>query len=804
MRKLIHRFVPSRRRLRVAAALGLSFVAIALGFWSTVHRELSEPGPSRLILDRRGRYLGEVPGASGELGYWKPPYELPDKIVRATLETEDRRFWDHAGVRWGSLARAAWQNVKNRRVISGASTIAMQVARMQKPGPRSLWRKAREIVEALLLVRDHGHEQVLRQYLTIAPYGNNVRGASRAARLYFDKPVEDLSWLQASFLAAIPQMPAKMNPYDRNGLRRATHRARRILKSLHERGVIDAEELRQALASDLRLVPKPHRMPSALHAVIAWSERLPKDPSTGSGQAALLSTATIDLDIQRRVSRILTDNLDLLEGRGAGNSAAMVVDVETGDVLAYVGSKDYFSADERGAIDYARVKRSPGSTLKPFVYGLGLERSRMTAATELPDTPLEIPTALGRAYLPENVNHAFNGPMLLREALGNSRNIPALEVLAEVGVEPVLDLLERGGVRGISFEPGKYGLGLAVGSMPVTLEELTGLYLALARQGESIPLRRFADDPVAQTRMRLLSRESAALVTDILSDPFARRPTFQPGGPLDFDFPVAVKTGTSQGARDAWAVGFSDRLLIAVWIGNHDGRRMSRITGATGAGTPLHRIMAAINPEIAAYRSIPTAFPLPADTFSTAAVCPLSGRLAGPHCPSSKEEIFVKGSEPFERCPFHARVKLDVRTGLRAGPGCPKQYVKEAAMLDLPERYESWAAQKHLEIAPKQYSRLCPATPTEAPPSVAITEPHSGSRYLWDPDTPVSFSAIRLAARVEPADEEIVWLVDGKPVAKVGYPHSIRWSLRPGRHTVEARMVHRSEMAKPVSVVVDD
>ncbi|MGC4120979.1 MAG: penicillin-binding protein 1C [Myxococcales bacterium] len=776
-------------------------MALLLGFWSSVHRDLIDPAPSRLILDRRGRYLGEVPGAAGELGYWSPPYVLPEKIVRATLETEDRKFWEHSGVRWGSLARAAWQNTKNRRVISGASTVAMQVARMQNPGSRSLWRKAREIVEALLLVRDHGHEKVLRQYLRIAPYGNNVRGVSRAARLYFDKPVEDLSWLQASFLAAIPQMPARMNPYDRDGLRRATRRAHRILKSLHERGIIDADELRQALASDLRLVPKPHRMPSALHAVIAWSERL---PSTGSGPSAPLYTSTMDLDIQRRVAHVLTDNLDSLADRGAGNTAAMVVDVETGDVLAYVGSKDYADRDGRGAIDYARVKRSPGSTLKPFVYGLGLERGRMTAATELPDTPLEIPTALGRAYLPENVNHAFNGPMLLREALGNSRNIPALEVLGEVGVEPVLNLLEKGGVKGISFEPGKYGLGLAVGSMPVTLEELTRLYLALARQGESIPLRRFADDPPAETRMRLLSRESAALVTDIMSDPFARRPTFPPGGPLDFDFPVAVKTGTSQGARDAWAVGFSDRLLVAVWIGNHDGRRMSRITGATGAGVPMHRIMAAINPEIAAYRSIPSAFPLPPDTFTTAAVCPLSGRLAGPHCPSTKEEIFVKGSEPFERCPFHARVKLDVRNGLRAGPNCPKKYVKDVAMLDLPERYESWAAQKHLEIAPRQYSRMCPATPTEAPPSVAITEPHHGSRYLWDPDTPVSFSAIRLAARVEPADEEIVWVVDGKPVAKVGYPHTIRWSLRPGKHLVEARMVHRSEMAKPVSVTVDD
>ena len=793
----LHQLAQWRRRQRLVAFVAATSVlaVLAVGFVSSLRRELSNPAPSRVLLDRRGRYLGEVPGFAGELGYWPPPYDLPEKISRATLETEDRTFWEHAGVRPGSLARAAWQNVKNHRIISGASTIAMQLARLQSPGPRGLWRKAKEIVEALLLVRDFGHEQVLRQYLTIAPYGNNVRGASRAARMYFDRPVEDLSWLQASFLAAIPQMPARMNPYDHDGLRRALARAHRILRALRARSVITDDELRQALASDLRLSPRPHRDPSALHAVLAWSERMPEH--------ALVSTSTLDLDVQRAVARELSDNLARLSQKGAGNSAAIVVEVETGDVLAYVGSNDYFAGETRGAIDFARVKRSPGSSLKPFIYGLGVERGRLTAASELPDTPMEIPTALGRAYLPENVNHLFNGPTLLREALGNSRNIPALQVLEQVGVEPALELFERGGVRGISYEPGWYGLGLALGALPVTLEELTGLYLALARGGETVPLRRFEGEELEASRTRLLSREASALVTDVLSDPFARRPAFAPGGPLDFDFPVAVKTGTSQGARDAWAVGFSDRLLVAVWVGNHDGRRMNGVSGALAAGTPLHRIMEAVNPGIASYRAIPSAFPLP-ETFSTAVVCPLSGRLAGPDCPHRKQEIFVRGTEPTASCPYHAKVLLDARTGLRAGPGCARSFVREVTMLDLPETYASWAAQKHLEIAPRQYSRLCPRAPEEVAPTVAITEPRAGSRYLWDPDTPVASAAIRLSARVEPADEEIVWLVDGRPVAKVGYPHAARWSLKPGTHLVEARMVRRSEQAKPVKVVVED
>jgi len=187
------------------------------GFASSLERRLLTFEPSKLLLDRRGRYLGEVPGSGEQLGYWPVPYELPEKIRVATLETEDRNFYQHSGVHLPSVARAAWQNLKNLRVISGASTIAMQVARMQHPGSRSLWRKATEAAEALLLTHEHGHEEVLRQYLTLAPYGNRAHGVVRAARLYFDKPVEDLSWLQATFLAGLPQQPGKMNPTTRPG-----------------------------------------------------------------------------------------------------------------------------------------------------------------------------------------------------------------------------------------------------------------------------------------------------------------------------------------------------------------------------------------------------------------------------------------------------------------------------------------------------------------------------------------------------------------------------------------------------------
>ncbi|HLM43780.1 MAG TPA: biosynthetic peptidoglycan transglycosylase, partial [Myxococcaceae bacterium] len=306
----------SRTRWRRAAALVGVLVAAGAWFASRLQGGLLAYEPSRLVLDRRGAYLGEVPGAGEELGYWPVPYVLPERIVQATLVTEDRHFYEHPGVYLPSVGRALKQNVRNLRVISGASTLAMQVARMQTPGERNLVHKVREAVEALLLVHRHGHEKVLRQYLAIAPYGNRVHGVVRAARLYFDKPVEDVSWAQAAFLAGLPQLPGRMNPYDAEGLRRALKRSHRILRALHHQGALSREELDRALDADLGLVPRPQRMPEALHAVLEWS-------ALARTRSQPISTATLDLEIQSKVAHILRRNLARWDGSGAGNTAGL-------------------------------------------------------------------------------------------------------------------------------------------------------------------------------------------------------------------------------------------------------------------------------------------------------------------------------------------------------------------------------------------------------------------------------------------------------------------------------------------------
>lgn len=515
----------------------------------------------------------------------------------------------------------------------------------------------------------------------------------------------------------------------------------------------------------------------------------------------MVHTATLDLDVQRTAWRALTDNLDRLRPQGAGNTAGLVVDLSNGDVLAYVGSADYFDEQARGAIDYLTTKRSPGSTLKPFIYALALEQGTHTAATELPDTPLELTLPGGGLYAPENITHSYLGPMRLRQALGNSRNIPALRVLSEVGVHRAVELFERAGVTNVSHDPDAYGLSLALGALHVTPVELATLYSALANRGVTLPLRRFVGEP-RRSGVRLFRPDVAQLTAQVLGDPEARRPGFGPGNPLEFDFAAAAKTGTSQGYRDAWTAAFSDRLLVVTWVGNHDWRRMNRASGATAAAPAAHRMLDTLTQRVRPWQPIATSFALPANAV-VRDVCALSGRLPGTGCTHTVSEAFLPGTEPTERCPFHTEVALDWRNGLRATSHCPAEVVTKRPMLALPETYLGWARRQHLEVAPTAFSPLCPSD-SPAAASIAISEPSRGARFLFDPDTPASLSTVRLAASVRPANEDVVWVVDGAPVAQVGFPHEVRWPLTPGRHTVRAVVARTGLASAPVTVVVED
>lgn len=794
-----------RRLLRSAtwAVVGAAAAFLATAAWRA---RLTAPAPTLLLVDRHGEFLGELAGEGGpDFGYW-PLERLPERVMAATLALEDRRFWLHPGVDPVGLGRALSQNLAEGRTVSGASTIAMQVARLAHPGPRTYLRKALESTTALLLTARYGRQRVLRHYLTIVPYGNRIHGIAYAARRYLDKPVDDLSWAEIAFLAAIPQSPARRNPFESLGSLAAVERGEQILARLAADGVISVLELAVAREEIRRIaIPARGRRPDeALHAVLRF-RAMQRDPRMGPALAAVPRVeTTLDLDLERRVAWAAWQTVEEWERRGVGNAAVLVVDRERAEVLAAVGSADYFDDRHAGAIDFLSVPRSSGSTLKPFLYALALERGIVTSASLLDD--------LGPA--PGGITNAddrFLGPLLPRFALANSRNVPAVHLLSEVGRDELYTLLGELGLHDGREPASRYGSGLAIGALPVTLERLVGAYTALAGEGRVAELAWFRGQPRAEPR-QVISEQTARLVTLFLSDPQARLPSFPRMGWSEYPYAVAVKTGTSSNFRDAWTVAYSGRYLVGVWVGHPDQRPMSEATGYGVAARLAQEVMNALHRDQQDGQDA-VSFPPPRGHRGER-LCALSGQLATSACDRVTLEWLPPFGERVEPCPVHRPLAVDRRNGLLATAATPAAEVEVRSFVELAPRYASWAADAGLPRPPRQVSALAPgirhasltggptasggaAWPASGGPGLLargattrleITSPVQGERLLFDPETPRQRNTLALRVVVDPPVPQVVWYVDGQPFATVDYPFSTRWPLAPGEHAFQARV----------------
>lgn len=754
------------RWLGVVAAVA---VALVFSTWFVHTRgQVIDPVPTLLLKDRHEVFLGEVgePGGEG-YGYW-PVWPVPPRVAAATIALEDRRFEDHPGVDPLAVARALRQNLAAGRVISGASTLAMQVARMQEPGARSLPNKAAEAAAAVVLTTRYGREAILAQYLRLAPYGNGIHGIAYAARRYLEKPVEDLSWAETAFLCALPQAPGRTNPFEPEGRVRAIARARRILEALAARELLDSVELAQAhLELDHLHIPDRGRRPEAtLHAVL-------KLGNTADRRADLLRRTTLDLDLTQRVTERLGDRLAEWSADGAGNGAVLVVDRASWEVRAYVGSSGYFDPRHSGSIDYARVPRNPGSTLKPFFYAAALDRGVLRANDILDD--------LGRTSSGiEDADAFWLGPLLPRKALANSRNVPAVEVLERLGVPAGYQLLGDLGLHHGRRPAADFGVGLAVGALPVTLEDLVAAYTSLAGDGVVHKLRWWDGDPPVEGP-RLFGASTAALVTHWLADPMARLPSFPRLGATEYPFPVAVKTGTSPDYRDSWAVGWSDRFLVAVWIGDPDNTPMRRLSGFRGAAEVLHDVFVDLHPD-EVHGLADREFRAPAGTTARR-LCGLSGGRATDACENVVTEFLPTAEPPPEPCGVHVRMSVDVATGLPADARTPPSRVHMRSFVSLPSRYAAWSQGAGLvSVAGPD------AGDRHTPPVLRITSPPDGAEYRRDTEIEPSLSSVPLRATVVPSVAELVWYVDGEPFAVAPPPYEVRWPIQPGIHVIEARV----------------
>ncbi|MBC8647129.1 MAG: penicillin-binding protein 1C, partial [Thermoanaerobaculia bacterium] len=629
-----------RAALLVAAAAATAAVA---GFWircGPLPAGFLDPAPHQSveITDRHGQPLYESLSARGGRSRWLSADELPARLVEATLAAEDRRFFLHPGVDPIALARAALRNARAGGIVEGGSTLTQQVVKQisrTRGAGRTVSGKLREMLYALRLEHRLGKREVLALYLNLAPYGRQFIGAESASRGYFGLPPASLTPAQAALLASLPRAPGRLDPLRDPAA--ATRRQRLVISRMERLGYLDPPEAAAARREKLRLL-SPDRAAAAPHFV----ERVLSRYTT---QRKRRIETTLDLPLQRAVGRILASQRESLRRHGAHNVAVAVLDNRTGEWLAWEGSGNYPEEDHGSAIDGAVAPRQPGSALKPFTYALAFEKG-FTPASVLPDVPSHFPTSQpGILYSPRNYDGVFRGPLRARAALAGSENVPAVWLLSRVGVPDLLRLLRAAGFTTLSRTADYYGFGLTMGDAEVPLAEVVAAYSAFARSGvfrrprmiratvDTDGARGRGDPPPAEER--IVSARTAYWISDILSDAGARAYVFGDGGSLDFPYPVAVKTGTSQAYRDNWTVGYTRAVTVGVWVGNFDRSEMRNSSGVTGAGPIFHAVLEAAEKRVAGKLPSELDPPLasPPAGLEPRSLCALSGLGATAVCP---------------------------------------------------------------------------------------------------------------------------------------------------------------------------
>ncbi len=796
---------------RFFQALGALLTSLTVFTFATalLHTELVSPDPTYLIYDKNGNYIDEyAPGENQNFGYW-PLEEMPDKAVKATLAVEDHRFYDHPGIDPIAMVRAFFQNLKKGERVSGASTIAMQTARMQSPKKRTYWRKAVESVTALLMTLRYGRNAVLEHYLRIAPYGNRIRGIRYASRIYFDKPAKDLSWAEAAFLCALPQSPGKMNPYHADGRLKAISRGKRILGLLLDHNRMSKDEYITAMKQMDFIHPRPenNRPVSMMHAVLRMEEILSDKAVREKLDNGRLLRTTLDLDMQREIDALV---YRFMQDRGipggAGNAAAIVLERESNRLVSYVGSTDYFDDRFAGAIDYARIPRSSGSALKPFIYALALEKNIINPNSILDD----LRRGAGGVT---NADGKYLGPLLPRKALANSRNVPAVNILNRIGIENVYGFFQEIGLTGGILPAEYYGLGMAIGGLSVTLENLVRAYSVLAGDGCLSEFKWIEGLPPVSTK-RIFSEKTVRLIALFLSDPMARLPCFPRMGSLEYPFAAAVKTGTSSGFHDVWAVAYSKDYLTGVWIGHPDFRPMKRLTGYNSAAVLVKEIMSFLHRN--QMDGLQDSAFEPPENYHSIRICSFSGKPAGNACQNTVMEWLPSGDDPGESCDSHVRLPVNKLTDEICLDVIDPENTEFRAFTLIEPKYADWATDSGLPCLPKYFYNFLKKSKLNTRPEnrqfarklpssvkIKIMEPDDGMRIYSDPETPEALSTVALRAVVDPPAQQVVWYVDDSPFLTAEYPYTVRWPLKPGEHNFKVKLPYGGQASRPVTIWVD-
>lgn len=665
---------------------------------------------------------------------WSLPQDYSDFspfLIQATQAVEDQRFLRHPGVDPIAVLRAATQNLRKAGVASGASTLTMQLINLGGHDSRSLYGKLGQAVLALRLEKAASKEDILAAYLNHAPYGMNLVGAEAAAWRYFGKPARTLSLPEAALLAGLPKAPSRLNPLDHP--ERAKRRRDHVLGRMWSEGHIDATQRDWALGVPVAVAwhDYPRRAP---HLAVPLESRLAR------GDAIPLS---LDPDLQARIEDLLPHYLKRFDG-AITNGAVLVADVSTGDVLARVASAGFFYTPGGGQVDACRAERSPGSTLKPFLYGWALEQQQLYPGEVLLDDVLDY-----GGYNPGNFDGTYNGPVTATEALRYSLNVPAVALLGRLGSSGFHQWLRDAGLSSIRRPPKDYGLGLAIGNCEVQLEELARLYLSLASLGDQNVLHLTGDE---SARPAVFPADICRVLYTMLAQPFPEDLSpglTQTGGN---DTPVCWKTGTSTGYHDAWTFAFNRHYLVAVWLGNNTGAEARDLIGARAALPLAAKIFRTLPPK-----GYP-AWPAPNPDDVAVMMCTLSGLPVTRACPEAVEVMLPASVWRYRKCGLHpeSQVAIAVQAERPAGP-----------------------AQWNLAVLTARPGGDGGEDP--APKALGITVPAEGAEYVIS--GVAGGDRLRLATSLGDA-EPLHWYADDQYLGQSRAETPVFWDLSPGHHRI--------------------
>lgn len=736
---------------------------LLIGYIFCLPRQLFHVPYSTVVTDRNNELLGARIAPDGQ---WRfpPRTTTPAKIQACFIEFEDNHFFHHWGVNPVSIGRAAYQNLKAGRVISGGSTITMQTIRLARNNPRTFSEKFIEMIWATRLEFRYSKEKILSLYVSHAPFGGNVVGLDAAAWRYFGHSADDLSWAEAAMLAVLPNSPAMIHlSKSRQAL---LDKRNRLLTRLHTKGVLDDSSYELALSEPLPQEPKP--LPQIAPHLTDYFYQ------TRNGN---YSVSTIDRGIQLQIEELTERWNGEFSRSDIRNIAILVIDVQKNQPIAYCGNVHFNKTNSGNQVDIIRSPRSTGSILKPFLYYAMLQEGSILPHTLLPDIPINI-----NGFAPQNFSQQFEGAVPASEALARSLNIPTVTMLQRYGVPKFYNFLKQTGISTLTRPASHYGLSLILGGAEGTLWDITCAYTDMARCLKGLD----------KTDCSLLLSDSAHNASSVVPtssfSPCAVWQTFEAikevNRPEEIDWrtipsmqTIAWKTGTSYGFRDAWAVGVTPRYAVGVWVGNATGEGKPGLVGARTAGPVMFDV----------FNLLPSSpwFVRPSEGFVDAEVCHLSGHLKGRFCEETDTILILPAGLKTEACPYHHRINLSADGTQRIYESCINT---EAAIqknwFTLPPVWEWYYKQRHPEYKPLPPFK--PGCGEDILRPMQFVYPTMNARIFLPKQMDGSKSQLTFELVHSVPKATVYWHLDNNYLAETQDFHKISLLPSSGKHTMTA------------------